>query len=289
IASPTATWQDGKKYHIKSYATDEATNKEVVVSSNTFIIDVTTPTSGITQPLNNSRVNSLDFIRGTASDTPPGETEIVEISIYDRIDKKYYKNGSFSETSWYFFAAASTDSFHTWYSTSPTWVPGIDYSIWCRATDKAGNQEVVVSSHTFVYDTEEPTSIITYPTDWLVVSEPTGSNLTIEGTASADCKPLIEGGVAVSVRRLSDGNYWQGLDFTNPSEDWRTPDGDLTSWTLDITKDKLNSGTTYFIHSKATDLAGNVEGGGSGNAGLTFLYDKTEPSSGVVRSTVNSK
>lgn len=112
-----------------------------------------------------------------------------------------------------------------------------------------------------------------------VTSPPNGSTVsvvaTILGTAQAFTPPIVS--VSVSVRRLSDGNYWNGASWS-PGQTFNASlfIGDSSgTWNYSGAgfNASLISGTTYLIESKATD-------GALPQAILgvsTFTFDTTSP------------
>src|SRR5207248_759767 len=85
--------------------------------------------------------------------------------------------------------------------------------------------------------------------------------------------------VAVSVKRNSDGFYWNGTDFvdTSSSEDSRSATYTTGSWSLALAHAKLSDGVTYTVHAKSTDKATNA----STVASAGFRYDTSAPAPAV--------
>src|SRR5205823_862737 len=85
--------------------------------------------------------------------------------------------------------------------------------------------------------------------------------------------------VAVSVKRNSDGFYWNGTDFvdTAGSEDYRSASYSTGSWSLALAHAKLTDGVTYTVHAKSTDKATNA----STVASAGFRYDTSAPTAAV--------
>ena len=61
-------WTDGKNYQIRIKALDNAGNNETAGAGNTFIYDISNPTSQVTIPTNNTNIKALVLISGTAVD-----------------------------------------------------------------------------------------------------------------------------------------------------------------------------------------------------------------------------
>src|SRR5438309_1992485 len=84
------------------------------------------------------------------------------------------------------------------------------------------------------------------------------------GIANDDRSGVVS--VAVSIRRNSDGHYWDGLGFNSTTEVWKLATG-TTAWRYSFARPADGS---YRVRSRATDAAGNVQIPGTGN---TFTID----------------
>ncbi|MDT4936633.1 MAG: large repetitive protein, partial [Pseudonocardiales bacterium] len=87
-------------------------------------------------------------------------------------------------------------------------------------------------------------------------------------------------GVQVSIKRNSDGSYWNGSSFVSSllelfnSANLLSPDGTSTGWDYAFTR-PADGG--YTVNVRATDTAGNAPGSGSYSASATFTVDTAAP------------
>ncbi|HEY4450987.1 MAG TPA: S8 family serine peptidase, partial [Solirubrobacteraceae bacterium] len=123
-----------------------------------------------------------------------------------------------------------------------------------------------------------PTAAISFPASsaaynaagWTAGCAPAG----VCGTAG-DTGSTISG-VQVSIKRNSDGFYWNGSSFLAGSESYLSAAG-TTTWSVALSASALSDGATYTVHAKSTDSVGNA----SSVASSTFTYDTTAPSTTV--------
>ncbi len=88
--------------------------------------------------------------------------------------------------------------------------------------------------------------------------------------------------VELSIRRLSNGRYWNGTGFNSTTELWFVATG-TTSWRYGLTASSLAAGS-YTVRVRATDNSANV----STPSSTTFVYDNTNPSSTVTFPVANA-
>ena len=146
------------------------------------------------------------------------------------------------------------------------------HSIEYWATDNAGNAESPHNSTTVKIDTSKPNSQITFPvnnTDYntldlsrpaaaLVTGDICGTSADPAGTAPSAATPPACHTVDVSIKQDATGLYWNGTRFSASSETFgnaSTADG-WAHWSYNLATPPEG---TYTIHSRATDVAGNVE------------------------------
>lgn len=142
--SAVPAWTDSSSYTIVARVMDSSNTWSLDHSTATFIYDVSIPVASVVLPVHASSV-ALTAVSGTAADAPPGELASVEVSYYRVDTARYWNSGtmawdSVAET---FYAADLAGN--NWTATgvsSPTWsgsLSGVDYRIFARATDAAGN------------------------------------------------------------------------------------------------------------------------------------------------------
>ncbi len=141
-----------------------------------------------------------------------------------------------------------------------------------RATDAVGNVSAA-ASYTWTVDLTIPTSSITFPTVAGMYSDTsfnagcgTASTGDVCGTADDDTAVVS---VAVSLRRLSTGLWWNGTSFSASSETFLAATG-TTSWSYAINPTSLAEGD-YTLRARASD------GNNLGYDARTFTVDRTAP------------
>ncbi len=154
-------------------------------------------------------------------------------------------------TAW--FVADTTNAYANW-ATTFSWTTSIRYAIQARSVDKAGNVSTVAYS-TFTYDTDAPTSFVSLPSSAVIAGL-----VMISGTAS-------DGGTVtdmnVAIENLATGLWFDGSGFTGSSTLWR-PKSTLTgagpfTWTYTVLHNSaLQTGTSYYVISRAYDDSGNI-------------------------------
>ena len=254
-AFPDTNLTDGASYLVRSKATDNATNPEIPGAGVTVTYDTTPPTvtivSVVPDPTNGGTTVTWHATENGAYSVRIGATTCA--------------NGT--------VAASGT------YSTSPANIASAVVAgdlaegantIRVCVTDAASNTGSATSSVT--KDTAPPTSTITFPVNGAAYNA-TGWTDSITGTATDGSSSGVAS-VAVSIKRNSDGRYWNGAAFVVSAEIFNGATG-TTSWSYAFPDTNLTDGASYLVRSKATDNATNPEIPG---AGMTVTYDTTPPS-----------
>jgi hypothetical protein len=159
--SPSATWwqltatpwQSGEIYEIDVNIKDKAGWYRVGYSTMTQVkADFDAPSSTVTYPAHGASLQEeLTVISGSASDAAPGEIDKVLVSYYCNggICSGNYWNraaGAWNSAAEIFYEANYVPGNNTWTATgvsTPTWTvdaSGINYRIFAKAVDKAGNE-----------------------------------------------------------------------------------------------------------------------------------------------------
>ncbi|MDW8056505.1 MAG: hypothetical protein RMJ13_07360, partial [Elusimicrobiota bacterium] len=293
-------WQDGKIYEINVRCRDKAGNWQIRYSTSTNVkADFTAPTSTITVPASGGEyfTDTLPTISGTFSDALPGKVGSVKIQIrcIDTASPLYNKywskpsgvSGSLSD--WVDTPVWLTTNliYHTsswWYdATGIYWdatVAGINYAVYCYATDEALNAQTPVVVHTFKMRVTAPQTTITKP----AFGDPYfPSNLSywtpnqLEGTRNA-----YTTAVYVSVKEEKTGKYWDGSGFNATSEQWLTCDVSVPlQWKYVFTTNPWVDGSSYTVRSRGYGPAGWEEAYYT-LPSRKFLYDVTNPNVSVV-------
>ncbi len=299
---------DGESYMVQSRAYDVAGNTQsVILSGNTFVFDVSSPTARVLLPEDGTRHNTLTGVDGTANDV--FNVKFPEIRIYDIQLARYWKEGSgwvdSSDPAYPEIWNVASDSssvggeFAWTYDTSAISWPDRDEGlrVEVKAKDEAGNY--LIDTSTFSFDQTPPDSAITYPPS----DGQTYSSMTAISGTSLDLTSNISN-VRIRMWYLSDETtyYWSpaaphwgnidsgwwdvagsagpggvenpwsyaNTDFTNP--------GTINFAWKEGTHDKLN-GKTFYIAVKAVDATTNEEVSYSTR---TFIFDNEPPLSAPV-------
>ena len=143
--------------------------------------------------------------------------------------------------------------------------------------DLAGNSLTVslpVVGQVYAIDRTNPTAVITFPTDggsYNAAGFAAGcATVGVCGTA-ADAGGAGLSGVAVTVQRLSDSQYWNGSTWVGGQQSL-TATG-TSAWSLGLATANLTDDTSYLVTAQATDGVGNT----STVANATFTYDTVGP------------
>jgi len=212
----SASQEDGYQYNIYTFARDNAgnNNDKSLVSTFTFTVDFTTPTSQVTFPSNNSFLSGVSALQGMADDsveniqswTSPRNFESginsdgVEVSLMRLSDEKWWDGVGFNSASRVWNKASFVGvSSGTWtYNLPPTAITdGTTYYAISRAVDIVGNIQTVYTTNFFTGDTTRPVSISTYPTGNV-------ENVNSIGGTASDTLPgelRASGSVIIALRR----------------------------------------------------------------------------------------
>ncbi|MEK6536079.1 MAG: hypothetical protein AABZ63_01170, partial [Actinomycetota bacterium] len=218
--------QDGYQYYLNQFAYDNAGNNSLgaYFSTFTFIVDMTTPTSRITFPVDGSFIGSVPYIEGTADDRYAGAsprdfeagisttaTDAVQVAIRKRA-------GCGAQECWWNGAAWQDSASVLWSSavftgaSSGTWkynlpagtiANGTTYYALSRVRDIVSNIQTVYATNYFTGDTTPPMSQAASP------SGTVESVNTISGTAQ-DTLPgelKTSGVVKISIKQTTEGGF----------------------------------------------------------------------------------
>lgn len=124
---------------------------------------------------------------------------------------------------------------------------------WCVCANDGYGNSSWSDSWNFTIDTTPPSSNITHP-----VSDGFYNSLdTITGSAIDPNNGTGLTKVEITIKRLTDNNYWNGLAW-DPGKFWLPVEG-TTEWSYDSSAITWISGAQYSIRSIATDLVSNLE------------------------------
>lgn len=226
--------------------------------------DLLPPVAAVVAPADNSYLNSLPALSGTAFDNVA--VQDVQARVI-RLADGYSWNGALwtAGESWLTSTVISSGIASWSYSSVPAWLNGATYSVSARALDTSSNWSAVYSTSVFHYDVGAPVSAVTVPASGQVVSTFTAINGTAWDNESFTAQ------IWVKVRRQADSQYWNGaISQWTAAEAWNLAAGSFTWTYTGLPQAALASGATYFAVSRASDLAGNVQAGEI--AGSTFVF-----------------
>ncbi|MFC2048668.1 hypothetical protein ACFLR5_00430, partial [Elusimicrobiota bacterium] len=280
----TATdWVKDVIYEVKSKAYDDADNEEsaFMITVSSFVYDTELPTSTPTSPVDESYVDVLTDISGTAADSGGSDVRTVRTLIIDITGATtYYWSGSaldWQDTEpdpWPLAAGKNSWTYSDFADSDMT--DGHRYEIKVKAQDKATNEQVGTIQH-FYYDKAKPVSKVTIP-----VNNFYKELNTISGTAKDTPDSLFSAGVnnidlMIADRTADPDDYWTGTEWSTSTIDFFAAAGS-TTWTYDASGAGLTwtDAHVYDVIPRATDQTGNVE---QSFSTVTFTYDDSDPTS----------
>ncbi|MDA3793543.1 MAG: hypothetical protein PF545_07870, partial [Elusimicrobia bacterium] len=277
-------------YKVMAKVQDIAGNWSNMSSSATFIVDMSSPTSTITTPVNNKYYNSLTSLGGAVNDDYGDafsgvDPSNVEIQIKDE-DTGNYWNGSVdkwtgSSTTW---RAANYGGGNWTYSDISDnhwdWVgEGHKFTVKVKAGDNAGNIEVPVAGTVFYFDDTVSTSAVTYPVD----TESYSGVTSISGVATDVASGIHPAGVDYVKIRIKNPtgdclDISQDPDSFVAGDVWNTA-SDTTTWTLAVDPTAWTTDTVYTINSRVYDKVTEPSGANVEVefGTFTFTFDNAAP------------
>jgi Bacterial Ig domain/Bacterial Ig-like domain/Chitobiase/beta-hexosaminidase C-terminal domain len=265
--------------------TDAAGNTDASPASYTWLVDTTAPSSTTTFPAVSGEYNASGWaagcatagLCGTYSDGAGSGVAEVEVAIRQGSGNYWDGSGFTSATEvWNDATLAAGD----WtYALDPSDFPADgDYTVRVRAVDDVANTEPA-SSRTFTYDTTDPGAVFTFPAsggDYRDATWNAGCSTSGFCGTYSDAGSGVAG-VEISIQRLSTGLYWDGSTFSAGGEVFHPTTIAGGDWSLAFGAGGFPVDGQYTVHVRATDDAGNTEGGPA----RTFRLDNTDPASTV--------
>ena len=267
-------------YTIRVRASDDVGNTETP-TSRTFEYDTTDPSALFAFPAAGGEYSTSGWNAGCAtvgfcgpqSDSGTGVAE-VEVSVRRVSDDLYWDGDSFDAGGETWFSATLAGGNWSYAFPAASFPADGQYVVHVRATDDAGNVESG-PSRTFRIDDTDPTSDLTFPSAGTRYST-TGWNA---GCATSGlCGTYSDAGsgvaqVEVSLKRVATDLYWDGDSFDASGETYFTATLAGGDWSYAFPAASFPADGGYTLHVRATDDAGNTEGGQT----RTFTYDTTPP------------
>ncbi|RLJ03528.1 MAG: hypothetical protein DRP08_03430, partial [Candidatus Aenigmatarchaeota archaeon] len=274
---------DGTTYQVVSKSYDRAGNVEVVLSTVTFVYDVTAPDVVVEKPVANRYYGSnssepdyyLDQFRGSVVDAF-GVSD-VKLQLYDVVISSYWDDSTSSWVSgevWFDPVGLESWSYDVPLSS---FTDGHRYRLVVYAVDLAGNISAKTTIY-FLYDITPPDVVLQKPNRDYHNSLP-----TISGTADADVGGLYRSDmyvVEVSIQRDPPiGEWWDGSQWVvteNPI--WLTHTSAVWPDWVFLSTPTWATNTEYLVQCRGKDSARNV----SSVVSKQFVYDTQLPLTEVV-------
>jgi hypothetical protein len=270
-----------------AYATDGVGNEG---QEDFFAIDTVAPLAPvIASPRNGSALTSVGSVVGTVRDAPnPGVAgsgvASVDIAIRRGRDGAYWTGSGWAFNTFFLPASVDGTSFRRDGGPAGTNLELGAYTVFVRATDRAGNTSSSSSAFT-IRDSLAPTVTISFPANGQLLRSLSGIN----GTAVDNSVETVRGSsvaqVLVSLRRASDGLYWNGTAWSAIAASVPAALSADGKWTLAQAPTGANLRTdSYAIQATAIDRAGNRS---VARASANVNTDATAPSLTIDTPTPN--
>ena len=300
LHSESEIWTHNKPYKVWIEATDLPGNVQtafvVGTSSNGFTYDIQPGISTVTLPANGEYYNAsskpLPMISGTATDESlSNRVAFVGYSIKESGSGNYWNVGAstFNSGTEIFYGMVH-GSGNVWTSSYPALQDGLAYTVRMQATDLAGNVEPLNTPAQFTFDVSSPMAQINVPSN----NAKLPSLPTISGTVSDNTGLSGVSKVELAIK-VDTGTWYDELtktfDIVDPGPEHfftANNDGGFVTWsTASI---PWVSGHTYWIKSRATDKASNVQTIFTPTIStITFLYDNTPPTVVISSPVANTR
>jgi hypothetical protein len=263
-------------------AADPAGNTDATPASFTWLVDTTAPGSTTSFPAPAGEYNAAGWnagcatsvLCGTYTDGSGSGVQTVEVSIR-RGSGNYWDGSGFDSGTEVWNAAALSAGDWSYALDAVDFPADGSYTVRVRATDDVGNAETP-SSRTFDLDTTDPAALFAFPAaagEYSTAAWNAGCATTGFCGTYADATSGVAG-VEISVQRVSGDLYWDGDSFDAASETFFAAALSGGDWSYAFPATAFSADGQYTVHVRATDDAGNTEGGPS----RTFRIDDTEPS-----------
>ena len=263
-------------------ATDSAGNTDATPASFTWLVDTTAPGSTTSFPAPAGEYDTAGWnagcatsgLCGTYSDGVGSGVQTVEVSIR-RGSGNYWDGSAFSSATEDWNAAALSAGDWSYALDAADFPADGSYTVRVRATDDAGNVETP-STRTFDLDTIDPAALHSFPAasgEYNAAGWNAGCATTGFCGTHSDATSGVAG-VEISVKRVSSDLYWDGDSFDAAGETFFAAALSGGDWSYAFPAAGFPADGQYTVHVRATDDAGNTEGGPS----RTFRIDDTDPS-----------
>ncbi|HEY7280951.1 MAG TPA: Ig-like domain-containing protein, partial [Actinomycetota bacterium] len=217
-------------------------------------------------------------ICGTATDLSGAGLADVSVSIRQGAGN-YWNGDAFGSSSEVLLPATGTSSWDLPFAAANFPADGT-YTVRAAATDNHGDTSTTSVSFAFTSEVTPPTATIAFPGDGSSSRASTyNAGCATPGICGSAADATGVQGVSVSIRRSSDGTYWNGSAFSGSTETFDaatlgSPGAASTTWAYALS---LPADGSYVVHVQTTDTAGNAETGTTYAATSTFSIDATAP------------
>jgi outer membrane protein assembly factor BamB len=267
-SSGLPTWQDNTSYEVRSRAWNDVGNVENPKPGNIFVFDSITPVATVEFPVDNAVYVPFSTLSGTAFDDGGSGVAGVKVAIINKDSGLYWDGSFFSSTDLLSHEASWTTSWSYFNLNLLTEFVDGYYQVGAAAYDVAGNLQPTLEAdvNDFYIDTGGPTVLIITPS-----AEGYYNSVTsITGEASDTYSDIAT--VEIAVKRVSDGNYWDGGGWGVP-EVWLAAAGSNEwSYVQPISWGNQFNYNTFEVFAHAADEIGNIS-----TSEISFTYDVTLP------------
>ncbi|HEX6131802.1 MAG TPA: Ig-like domain-containing protein, partial [Actinomycetota bacterium] len=252
FAFPAGDFPADDDYTVRVRATDNLGAEQLPLTSRTFTIDATAPSSVVSFPASGStyRTATWNDPSGTASDATSG-LDRVEVSIRRVSSGQYWNGTAFADPGENWRTATGTGSWSLTFPPSNFTADG-DYVLRVRSVDEAGNAETPTSYTVTVDQTAPETTIDSAPPSFsnddspqFVFSSEPGATFEckLDGAAFAPCTSPVDHSALAESAHTFQVRATDGAGNTDASPASHT-------WTIDLTDPTSAfsfpaNGTTY--------------------------------------------
>jgi len=296
-SSNLPAWEDGISYLIVAKSKDAADNEESVftvgVDSNTFTYDTSQPEVAVTTP--STHVNYDPVIYGTSMDYTPGIVSEVRVKIR-REDDVYWTGSDWGDigVEYWVLADGTVNWSYSGVKDNSAWGNELEYSVWAKARDDAGNWSQISSTQTFIVDKSSPSSGVTVPVadGYYRTFSPnklTGTANDKDGMGDLSVSDINSGEIKLKIKNEDTGEYWRGTVEGWGAEKWVPvtgyTEGNPWSWEYDgLLTNMWTSGNKYSVKVQVMDNAGNLK-----ESGIAYFYFDNTNSTSAVTYPVDTK
>jgi hypothetical protein len=230
--SRTVPWTSGVNYKIRSRSVDNASNAEIPGEGTRFIFDLFKPESKIDNPKDNSFLNDIDKVSGTAMEINGSGIDRVEICIKCIEEDNYWSGAGWTPGEAWLVVEGTYN--WTYDSKNIYWISGNHYNIRSKLIDNIGLIESSKVGITFTFDNEPPSDL------GLLIND--GDEYTNFKIVTLSLSAIDTGTELTDMSFSTDGSLWT---------EWESYD---TSSTFEL----INEDGVKTVHFRVRDRVGNI-------------------------------